>query len=169
MPLLLFAAVLQFGMLPVRFSFRLTIGEKIESGFGAALFSRRAARRRAKKPSCRKSSGFQPDKTRAALRAMKYAAAHIKIESIRLEGMIGTGDAASTALICGFTQTLSGIPGGIVSIHLNPDFSGKILRAQLTGMISARAGHIMTAALLGAFQLGLRRLKKWTDIPLKAS
>ena len=169
MALLLIAAALLPGMLPIRIALRLTLDGQFDSGFGLSLFSRRAARRRSEKPSGHKPSSLNPDIARAALRALKYVAGHIKIESIHLEGRVGTGDAASTALLCGCIQTLGCVPGGIVSVRLNPDFSGKILRAKLTGMISARAGHIMIAALLGAFQYGLRRLKKWTGTPSKAS
>lgn len=169
MALLLIAAALLLGALPVRFAFRVTIDGQLAAGFGVSVLSRRAARRRSEKKRMRRTAKPDPDRLFAALRALRHAAAHINMEEIRLEGVIGTGDAASTALICGFIQTLGSIPGGVVSVRLNPDFSGKILRAQLTGMITARAGHIMTAALLGAFQYGLRRLKKWTGIPSKAS
>ena len=59
--------------------------------------------------------------------------------------------------------------GKKILIGLRPDFSCSRLHADLSGMISIRIGHIMIAALHGAYQYGLRRLKKWTSIPLKAS
>ena len=54
-------------------------------------------------------------------------------------------------------------------VSLRPDFAAASAHAELSGMISLRVGHIMLAALLGAWEYGLGRLKTWKSIPSKAS
>ena len=59
--------------------------------------------------------------------------------------------------------------GRSVRLSLTPVFSADRLQAELSGMISLRAGHIMLAALLGVFEYASGRISQWTSIPSKAS
>lgn len=165
--------------IPVHIALRLRIGSDSFFGFGISAFEPRFALKQSlearnisrRKPSIQKET--LADVLKSALRSLKYASAHTKIERIHLTGHFGSGDAALTALVCGSTDAvgyaLRGASGKRVRISLQPDFSTDTLRAELVGMISIRAGHIMLAALLGAIQYGSRRLKKWISTPLKAS
>lgn len=161
--------------IPVHIAFRLRLGAENSFRLGVSIFERRFALRRARD----ENSTVKPPKLPKnlhpldALSAMKTALRHIKIDDVRLDGCFGTDDAAVTALVCGGISSLgyalSCALGREIRLNLRPDFSSDRLRAELTGMISMRAGHIIVAALLGAFQYGSRRFKEWTSIPLKAS
>jgi hypothetical protein len=165
--------------IPIHIALRLHIGPVSFFGFGISAFEPRFALKQSlqarsisrRKPSIKKEA--ITDVLKSAFRSLKYASDHTKIERIRLDGSFGSGDAALTALVCGSTDAvgyaLRGAAGKKVQISLAPDFSADSLRAELVGMISIRAGHIMFAALLGAIQYGSRRLKKWISTPLKAS
>ena len=159
--------LLYIAVIPVHIVFRLqTDAEKIFR-IGISIFRPNLAL----KPARHKNKNFKPPKVLHppdALSAAKTALRRIKIEQICLDGEFGSGDAASTALICGGISAISCMFSKRTALRLTPDFSADRLRIDLTGMISMRFGHIMTAALLGAFQYGLRRFKAWTSIPLKA-
>ena len=91
---------------------------------------------------------------------------------VGLDGTVGLSDAAATALICGAANSLDAALFAVTRrarISLRPDFAAASAHAELSGMISLRVGHIMLAALLGAWEYGLGRLKTWKSIPLKAS
>lgn len=165
--------------IPIHIAIRLRLGADSFFSFGVSAFEPRYAlhqstekkRRQLRLPSFAQKLNA-PDAIRSGLRAARYAAEHIKIERIRLNGSFGSHDAALTALVCGGAASIGcallSTSGRKISISLRPDFSADCLRAELVGMISMRVGHIMLAALLGAFQYGSRRLKKWTSIPLRA-
>lgn len=154
--------------IPVHIVFRLKTGANEPFQVGISLFEPRFVL----KPVPRKKKNFSPPKEfhpLDTLSAAKAALRHLKIDQIRLDGEFGSGDAALTALICGGISALSCMAAKHASLKLIPDFCADCLQIDLTGMISMRIGHIMTAALLGAFQYGSRRFKAWTSIPLKAS
>lgn len=160
--------------IPVHIAFRLRAGPDSRLGLGISIFESRFAMRHA----LRENTGFKTPKPRKkihpldALDAAKTVLKHIKIDQIRLDGIFGASDAAVTALVCGGVSSMSCALrcalGRNINLNLQPDFSSDRLRIDLTGMISMRAGHIMIAALLGAFQYGSRRFKAWTSIPSKA-
>ena len=160
--------------IPVHIAFQLRIGADSRFGLGVSIFEPRFARRHA----LDEGATFKPPKLPKklhpldALSAAKTVLAHIKIDRVRLDGVFGSDDAAVTALVCGGVSSLScalrSALGRGVRLNLQPDFSSSSLRVELSGMISMRAGHIMIAALLGAFQYGSRRFKEWTSIPSKA-
>lgn len=109
---------------------------------------------------------------RAALKAFFSLSRHLKLLSLTMDGTIGLSDAAATALICGAANSLDAALFAVAKrarVSLRPDFAAASAHAELSGMISLRAGHIMLAALLGAWEYGLGRLKTWKSIPLKAS
>lgn len=171
------AAVMLFYLsaIPVHIAFQLHTGADRRFKVGISIFEPRFAMRHA----LTAGEAFKPPKLPKklhlsdALVSAKTVLRHIKIDLFRLDGVFGTDDAAVTALVCGGVSSmgcaLQCILGRGVRIHLQPDFSSDRLRVDMTGMISMRAGHIMIAALLGAFQYGSRRFKEWTSIPSKAS
>ena len=164
------AAVLLFyaAAIPVHIAFRLQTDADVPFRFGISLF---VPRRPLKSVRQNKKRFRFPIKLHPAdaFFAAKTALRQLKIDRITLSGEFGSGDAAATALICGSISAIGCMICKRAALRLTPDFSADRLRVDLTGMISLRAGHIMTAALLGAFQYGLRRFKAWTGIPLKAS
>ena len=154
--------------IPVHITFWLQIGAETRHGIGISIFEPRFLLKLP--PEKRKNPKPSPKLHPAdALSAAKAALHHIRIDRFRLHGSFGTSDAAVTALICGAVSAVSCIAPPNTNLCLQPDFSCSRLQLDLTGMISMRAGHIMTAALLGAFQYGFRRFKAWISIPLKAS
>lgn len=166
--------------IPIHIAFRLQIGSHIFFGLGVSVFESRFALQHSLKPQSLRGKRphflkkmNKPDALKSALHSIKFAVSHIQIDRIQLEGTFGSDDAALTALVCGgamaFGNSLRCISGREVRFRLTPDFSGGPIRTELVGMISMRVGHIMLAALLGAYQYGSRRLKEWTSIPLKAS
>lgn len=168
------AAVAAFYLsaVPIRLAFSLRTGPDGGFGFGLAPFEARFARRRALKKNIKPPGNFSlPSKE--ALQAGQVALKHLHLESIRLEGVFGSGDAALTALVCGgadaLGHTLRASTGRSVHLHLQPDFAAEKMHAELLGMISLRAGHIMLAALLGAFEYATGRFHQWTSTPSKAS
>lgn len=176
------AAVTLFylGAVPIHIAFTLKLGQ--DSGFriGVSAFEPRFALRHAHRlrPDSFRSPAFlknmdTPGLLKSALKTLKYALEHIRIEQIDLHGVFGSDDAALTALVCGGASAIAcalhSSTGRNIRLRLRPDFSGGPVRAELTGMISVRVGHIMLAALLGAYQYGSRRLKEWTGTPLRAS
>lgn len=176
------AAVTLFylGAIPLHIVFRLRIGSKNFFGLGISAFEPRFALRQSlesRQLGGHTSGIFKklntPDAVRSGLRTLRYAAKHIRMERICLDGRFGSHDAALTALVCGSATALGNAlccaTGREIRFGLQPDFSDGSVRMELVGMISVRVGHIMLAALLGAFQYGSRRFKQWTDTPLKAS
>lgn len=172
--------LLYLSAIPIHIALRLRIGADSFFGLGVSAFEPRFALRQSlekrrfgsRSPAfLRKLNG--PDALKSGFQSFKYASRHIRIERILLNGSFGSHDAALTALVCGGASAIGcALRGSFkrrVHISLRPDFSADSLRAELVGMISMRVGHIMLAALLGAFQYGSRRLKKWTSIPSKAS
>lgn len=166
--------------IPLHIAFRLRVGPDSFFGFGISAFEPKFALHRSlKKQRCKfRTPPFfkkmdRSDALKSAFRSLKYALEHIKIERIQLDGVFGCDDAALTALVCGGATAVGSAlrysTGREIRLSLHPDFSGGAFRTELAGMISMRVGHIMLAALLGAYQYGSRRLKEWTSIPLKAS
>lgn len=176
MPAIIAAALMLFYLcaVPVHIAFRIRLGADNRFALSVSLFEPRFALRKVRQ----ETSRFKPPKLSGSakpsdiLGIIRAAVRHARPDNLSVHGIFGSNDAASTALVCGCAAALDcALQGSIKKIHidLQPDFSADRLRAELTGMISIRAGHIMIAALSGAFQYGSRRLKEWTSIPSKAS
>lgn len=104
------------------------------------------------------------------LRAMRAFIAHLHPSECAFTGAIGIGDAASTALVCGVLGMLDRSLHPVapcVRIQIAPDFSQS--GVQITGILSARAGNIMLAALFGAQIYLSGRIQTWKSTRLKAS
>ena len=167
MPIILAAileTLLYLSAVPLCAAFTLSTEHGLRFGVGLSLFDRRAALRRARK--CR------PVKTRrrgagSAWRiALRLRGAHI-----RLQGRLGLGDAAATALACGALRALAaslGSAAGRVTVDVAPLFDAPGPCLALTGMIRLRTGQIMTAMAKRQIDRIHRRIARWTDTRLKA-
>lgn len=173
-------ALFYLGAVPVRLAVCLRVDEgRVQFGVGAAAFEARFARRAAqmRRDGARKMPPIlrrlQPVAAiRAGLRAASFIIRRIRLDGFVAEGVFGSSDAALTALVCGGAMALDRSLGAAVRgvrLCIQPDFSSRRLHGELTCIISARAGHIMAAALLGAWDYATGRFSQWTDTPLRAS
>ena len=165
------AAVLVYlAAVPVKFAWVLCMDQSIAFGGGLALFEGRFALRSARRRMLGEKKHLPWKKTeadilkRAVLPATRKAAGqlHLHLDFLQICGRICTADAARTALICGSADALEGMllpvfPGKL-RIRLQPDFSSGHSEVSLSGMVSTRLGHIIFAALIGAWHyMNLRR------------
>ncbi|MBP3653311.1 MAG: DUF2953 domain-containing protein [Clostridia bacterium] len=171
------AAILVFlyyiAAIPVKFAVSLRFSEHPAFGAGASVFEGRYALNSARLRALGLKKHLPWKKTEmdlqkhaaltAAMRAGRHLLRHTKLEQLRAEGRISSPDAAHTALICGCAQSLEGallpiVPPGAVQIHLTPDFYAGSSDVFLLGMVSVQAGHIMIAALIGAWNFIIRSI-----------
>ena len=168
------ALLFYFCAVPVKFAFVLRIAEGTRFGAGAAAFENRFALRRAyaRARGNRKHLPWKKVERRivrwdtlpAALKAGRYLLRHLRLETLCARGRLSAGDAARTALLCGCAGALEGAlapcaPRGSVRFALQPDFTGAGCDLTLCGMVSLRIGHIILAALIGAGNFSLRRIR----------
>ena len=180
------AAVFAFYLaaIPIKIAAIVEISSGVGFGAGLALFENRFACKRALRRALGKIphlpwKKFEMDAGKLAmLRALRrgagYLMRHTCLEQIRLRGVIGTSDAAKTALICGLANAAGNalrpaLRRGTVSICLQPDFSQAQMQVRLYGIISLRLGHIMLAAIFTLFQYGNGRIQQWINTRLKTS
>ena len=173
-------ALFYLSAIPMKLAFCLQFGKGGGFGIGVAPFEARFARRIALR---RRSTGKHSERLfksadplsllRSGLRALNFARKHLRLDGLELYGVLGAHDAALTALICGGLNalgcTLRCAANRPVRVALQPYFSSDRLSGELSGMISIRVGHIMLAALLGAFEYASGRFNRWISTPLKAS
>lgn len=160
-----FAAAVMLGIylynLPLKFAF---VWRAHRFGFGFGIFEIRAALRQAEK---RLGEAYSPKKSvKLTPRRLKYAAqtgtrllARLKIESFSARLLIGAGDAARTALLCGAVMSLGHALRGAAdngNVDVRPDFSGSCFEGEIRGIVALRAGDMFSAAALGA----LRRIRR---------
>lgn len=126
---------------PLCFAFFVRVEGGVRMGLGFRPFLRGAALARARagempKPSPGKSAVRLPAKFWffAALELLR------RIEAVRVCARLGTGDAASTALLCG---ALQGIFSCLGRADIAPAFEAKALEA--SGIVEIRAGNIIRA------------------------
>lgn len=172
-------ALFYLSAIPIQIAFSLRYDGALRFGAGFSAFEPRRARRRARTASPKKQSAakkWTPKHPiallRATLKAFFSLSRHLKLLSLTMDGTVGLSDAAATALICGAANSLDAALFAVTHrarVSLRPDFAAASAHAELSGMISLSVGHIMLAALLGAWEYGLGRLKTWKSIPSKAS
>lgn len=172
-------ALFYLSAVPVQIAFLLRYDSSLHFDAGLSAFEPRRALRRAQKRTPKKPHSSRKRKPkhpiallRAALKALGFLSRRLKLVSLNVEGTVALTDAAATALLCGAANSLDAALFAVARrarISLRPDFSAPSARAELSGMISLRAGHIMLAALLSAWEYGLGRMKSWKSIPSKAS
>lgn len=108
-------------------------------------FALRSARRKLGKPKKKKKANGMKY-LKIILRILKY----VCVERVSARLLIGTGDAARTALVCGAARALgnvlrAGAKGGKVDIR--PEFSGKCMEGEAFIVISVRLGDAVMSAL----------------------
>lgn len=169
MPIILTAileTLLYLMSVPICVAFALSARDGLRFGIGVSAFERRAALRRAKQ--------YRPMKKRrdkTVARSGWRIARSFRDASIRLQGRLGLGDAAATAIACGALNALAAAlaaPGGRAVVDVTPVFSESTLCLELQGMIRFRTGQIMTAIARSQIENIRRRIASWTNIPLKA-
>ena len=145
----LFEALAYLSAVPVCAAFWVSTEGGLRAGVGLGLFERRFAYRRARSNSKPLAEGKPKDGKRGGMGRGLTLLRRLSIDSVSLRGSLGLGDAAATALACGALQALAaslGARASRVELAIAPDFSGDGLRAELRGMIRARAGQIILAA-----------------------
>ena len=162
-----------FSAIPVKLAIILHISARPGFGAGASVFEGRYAFNSAhlrclglkkRLPWKRAETDLQRGPALTAfLKSGKYLLKHIRLEQLRAEGRVSSSDAARTALVCGCTRVLEGslLPiasPGRVQLRLEPDFSSGVSDVLFCGMVSVRAGHIMLAALIGAWNFTIRSI-----------
>ena len=159
--------------IPVKLAISLHICDHPAFGAGASVFEGRYALNSARLRALGLKKHFPWKKTEtdlkknaaltAAMKAGWHLIRHTKLEQLHAEGHISSPDAAKTALICGCTQALEGalLPiaaPNTINIRLTPDFYAGSSDVLLFGMVSVQAGHIMLAALIGAWNFAIRSI-----------
>lgn len=157
---------------PVKLALFLHLGERRGFGAGITPFDARRALRSAQKRSLGEAphlpwKNMEREILRravypAALQAGRYLAKRLQLDFIRANGSVCTADAAHTAMICGCAyaaeSALEPLLKKRLQLQLRPDFSAGSSDVQLCSMLTARLGHIICAALIGAWHyLNLRR------------
>lgn len=163
------AFLFYLGAVPVKIALFAKISDSATFGAGIAIFegrfALRAALKRAKRKKPRRSRPSLPsgdllaELVRAAFRLLR----HLRVEELWAQGRVCSANAAHTALICGCADALEGAlapvtPPGTVLLRLQPDFSAGQSDVFLRCILSLRAGHIMSAALSGAWHYAYRRI-----------
>ena len=162
-----------FSAIPVKLAITLHISGQPGFGAGASIFEGRYALNSARLRSMGLKKHLPWKKTEmdlkkgpllsALLKSGKHLLKHVRLEYLRAEGRICTSDAAQTALICGCAHALEGallpiVPPNTLQLRLEPDFSSGSSDVILCGMVSVQAGHIMLAALIGAWNFAIRSI-----------
>lgn len=127
-----------------------------EQGYGVSLgmlsprYALKTARRKIGK-------GRRPGrKRRSAGKALKLIP-HLQIEYFSARLLIGTGDAAATALLCGGVRSLAGVLAGAskqAATDIRPEFSGKCLKGEADIVISMKLGRLLSPALASVLGRG---------------
>ena len=135
------AALFYAANVPLCFAFFVRAEGGMRVGIGLRPLLRGAALSRARageipRPSPRRGAARLPAKfwLFAALELLR------RIEAVRVRARLGTGDAASTALLCG---ALQGIFSCLGRADIAPTFEAKALEA--SGIVEIRAGNIIRA------------------------
>lgn len=156
-----FAAAAMLGLylynLPLKFAF---IWRAHCFGFGFGIFEKRAALRHAEKRLGKSKPGKKrisptPGRLKFAAQAGARLLARLEIESFSARLLIGAGDAARTALICGAVMGLGHALRGTADsgqVDVRPEFAKSCFEGEIHGVVALRAGDIFSAAALSALK-----------------
>ena len=155
--------------IPIKLALCMRISTRPGFGTGMSIFTGWPALKAAN----RRSSGERKRKRRfksvplnalpSAAMSLRFLLRHAHPEFLSAEGRISASDAAATALICGCAQSLHAtllpiLPPGRLRLHIDADFTGDRSDVLLQGMVSLRAGHIILAALISAWNYSIRSI-----------
>lgn len=169
----IFAFLFYLAAVPIKIALVICISTHSGFGAGAAPFEGRFALRRARQRALGERKHWPWQKTEsdllracalpAAWQTGKYLFRRTHLEVLHLQGKIA-GDAARSALICSCASALEGSLAPLagrrrIQLRLQPDFSSNESELHLCGMISIRLGHIICAALIGAWHYIARRIR----------
>lgn len=135
---------------PICAAFSLTLGAENRLMVGMGVFTARAKHQRSlalpqhKQPSGKKKPLSADDLLRLGLRVLK----HVKVEAGRVDLTLGTGDAASTALICGASRALAQAVDHRhrLRVRIEPAFAQPRLNVEANLLLSVTAYHLLSAA-----------------------
>lgn len=140
-------ALIYLSAVPVCAAFCLNLRDGLRAGAGVGAFQSRGALRRARRQMARGGPvSIGPNiGPGAALRFVRG----LRVDRVSLQGRLGLGDAAATALACGALTALgAALRGRAASLEVDvaPLFDVDAPTGELRGMIRARAGQIIIAA-----------------------
>lgn len=160
--------------IPVKFAWIARFAASPSFGAGFSIFEGRFAMKRAQMRCMGEKKHLPWHKTElelhrpavlsAAWHAARYLIKRLQLEKLEAKGRLCLSDAARTALICGGLRSLDGALAACtnshrIRLHPEPDFSAGSGDFMICGMLSARLGHIIIAALIGARHLRIDRIK----------
>ena len=163
MPIILTAlveALIYLASIPLCGAFILSTEGGLRFGVGVSAFDLGRALRHARR--------YRPVKARRGKTNANLSwqiLRRLKGSRMRLQGRLGLGDAAATAVVCGALRSLG---GARVAVDVTPEFSGDGLCLELQGMIRLRTGQIMSAIATNQIENIRRRIARWTNTRLKA-
>ena len=159
--------------IPVKFALYVHLNGRAGFGAGLSVFEGRYALRSAgarargeKKPLAWRGNAPKLQircVLPAAWRALCYLARRVHLDQLRLEGRLSLSDAAHTALAYGCLRGAAGALAPVMDprslrFDLQPDFSAGPGCAGFSCIVSLRLGHIIAAALIGAWYYLARRI-----------
>ena len=145
---------------PLKVAFCARAGERVGAAVGLFPFAGGVALRMARARAGRRNRPRREPKKRPDARLLlaigRRLLARVRVEELRAQGELGLADAAATALAAGLLQALLRAAGATlrarVVFAVRPDFQGRRLAGELAGIASLRVGHIIAAALMGAWE-----------------
>lgn len=127
------------------------IWKKHRYGAGFGVFAETSALRRAQRQltsdRTRKKVKMKRVRLAAGITVKLIRSVKFRLFSARL--LIGTGDAARTAQLCGAATALGSTLRALAErgeVDIRPDFSGRTLEGEVQGVAVVRAGDILSAA-----------------------
>ncbi len=138
-------------------------------GFGVSYFFSHRAVMRAQKSA---SGLYKRKKNKKSIvskrRIFSYIRKHVRIERIFLTGVLSFENAMHTALAYGSICALSQINPNRIRNSVSVSFVSGRTQMEITGILSATAGHIILAAIREAVYIGREKIRRWKNTRLKA-
>ena len=125
-----------------------------EAGFsvGVGLLDGRFAISSAEKRLTDKSKARGSSKKPDVETAVKTAK-ELRLDYFSVRLLVGAGDAAKTAVLCGLMRTLGNVllaVSGNGTVDIRPDFTGETLKGECSATFSVKLGRLALAAAAGA-------------------
>lgn len=152
--------------IPVKIAWIARFADSLSFGAGFSIFEGRFAMKRARMRCMGEKKHLPWYKTElelqrrailpAAWHAARYLRKRLHLEKLEAWGRLCLSNAARTAMVYGCLRSLDGALAACtnsnrIHLHPEPDFSAGSGDFMLCGMVSTRIGHIIIAALIGAW------------------